>query len=362
MSLTLSRYIARHFLLWFTVFFFGLGTVVFVADLLEQLRRAAVRTDIGFVDLLAISLLKLPYTIQELLPFAILFSAIMSFWRLTRSNELIVARSVGVSVWQFMTPAIAVAVLIGCFKITVWSPIAAATYQRYETLEVSVMKGQTALMQISNTGLWLRQTTPQGSAIIHAATANPDLTVLNNVMVLTFKADNSYEGRIDAPTAELETGRWRLNQAIRSVAGEPPALIGPFELATDFTRQKIQESFGRPETMSFWSLPSFIDLLQQTGFSALRHRLYFQSQLAVPLLLSAMILIGAAFSLRPSRRGGIGRMIAGGVAAGFLFYFLTDLVYALGLSARLPVMLAAWAPAVISTMLGVALLLHLEDG
>jgi lipopolysaccharide export system permease protein len=41
---------------------------------------------------------------------------------------------------------------------------------------------------------------------------------------------------------------------------------------------------------------------------------------------------------------------------------MSDLVYALGLSTRVPIVLAAWAPAVVSSLLGVALLLHLEDG
>ncbi len=75
-----------------------------------------------------------------------------------------------------------------------------------------------------------------------------------------------------------------------------------------------------------------------------------------------MILIAATFSLRPARRGGVGRMIGLGVASGFLLYFLSDLVFALGLSARIPVMLAAWAPAAVSSLLGLAMLLHLEDG
>lgn len=362
MSAILSRYIARQFLIWFGVFFIGLALVILVADLLEQIRRAAVRTDVSFSQLLELSLMKLPHTVQELLPFAILFAAIMAFWRLTRTNELVVARAVGVSVWQFMLPAIVVAITIGIVKITVWNPIAAATYQRYERLEVNVMKSQTELMQISNTGLWLRQTTKDGSAIIHAKQTTSDLSKLSSVMVLMFNPDNSFGAQLDAPTAALEDGTWRFDNAVKAIAGQPPIPVGEVRLPTDLTQHKIQESFARPETMSFWALPGFISVLQKAGFSALRHRLYFQSQLAVPLLLSAMILIGATFSLRPARRGGVGQMIAGGIAAGFLFYFASDLVYALGLSARIPVLLAAWAPAVVSSLLGLALLLHLEDG
>jgi lipopolysaccharide export system permease protein len=43
-------------------------------------------------------------------------------------------------------------------------------------------------------------------------------------------------------------------------------------------------------------------------------------------------------------------------------YFSTDVVYALGLSARIPVLLAAWSPATVCCLLGSALLFHFEDG
>ena len=114
--------------------------------------------------------------------------------------------------------------------------------------------------------------------------------------------------------------------------------------------------------MSFWELPAFIDTLETAGFSALRHRLHWHSLLAAPLLLFAMVLLAASFSLRLTRKGGIGLLMAGGVGAGFILYFLTDVSLALGMSGGIPVILAAWAPALTSTLLGLATLLHLEDG
>ena len=45
----------------------------------------------------------------------------------------------------------------------------------------------------------------------------------------------------------------------------------------------------------------------------------------------------------------------------FLFFFL-DVVSALGLRESIPIVLAAWAPAGISALLGLAMVFHLEDG
>ena len=49
-----------------------------------------------------------------------------------------------------------------------------------------------------------------------------------------------------------------------------------------------------------------------------------------------MLLIGVTFSLRLVRRGGTGILVAGGLITGFAFYILSDVIFALGLSGRLP--------------------------
>ena len=105
-----------------------------------------------------------------------------------------------------------------------------------------------------------------------------------------------------------------------------------------------------------------LQLLAKFDWLAVKHRLQWHSVLSVPLLLFAMVLLAATFSLRLTRRGGTGLLIAGGVTAGFVLFFMTDLVLALGLSGKIPVVLAAWTPAGVSTLLGLSLLFHLEDG
>ena len=55
-------------------------------------------------------------------------------------------------------------------------------------------------------------------------------------------------------------------------------------------------------------------------------------------------------------------MVSGGVAAGFVLYVATKLASDLGGAGLLSAPVAAWLPAILGTMLGVLVLLHLEDG
>jgi lipopolysaccharide export system permease protein len=75
-----------------------------------------------------------------------------------------------------------------------------------------------------------------------------------------------------------------------------------------------------------------------------------------------MVLIAAAFSLRFFRFGGVTRMVASGVGAGFILYVATKVVADLGSTGLLSAPVAAWSPALVGSLLGALALLHLEDG
>lgn len=359
---TLSRYIGRQFLMSFVSLLLLLSAVIWLFEFIEMLRRSADHVNVGIGLVLQMTLLKMPETIQTLFHFAVLFSAMYTFWRLTRSQELVVARAAGVSVWQFLMPVLLAAALIGVFKVAIFNPVAAAMVGQYEEMSSRHFSGRTSLLELSGGGLWLRQRDPDGVSTIfaHRATSNP--IVLHDVTVFLFDTEEQYRGRIDASTAALRDRHWELESAWRTMGSSPPEHLDRIRLPTELTPQTIQESFAAPETLSFWALPEFIRSMEQAGLSTLRHRLYFSSLLSQPFLLAAMVLFAAAFSLQQTRRGGTLLMVVAGVITGFLLFVLNDIVLALGLTESIPVGLAAWTPALVALLTGTATLLHLEDG
>lgn len=359
---TLSRYIARQFGVWCAGVFVAMVGVAFVIDVVELLRRSGSKGDATVAVLLQMAIFKLPYLAQEILPFAMLFGSMLAFWRLTRSSELLVARAAGVSAWQFLAPAVLVAVAIGIFAVTVFNPVASVLRNRYDGLESRVLKGRSSDFTLSRTGLWLRQNDGTGTSIIHALRVAPDDGRLLDVTVLQFRDDDRLIRRIDAASARLEDRQWRLFESWSWRPGEQATAIGEFVLPTSITARGLQDSFSAPEAISFWELPSFITLLETAGFSAHRHRLYWHSLLAQPILLGALVLIAATFALRHTRRGGTTWLIMSGVLTGFLLHFLSDVVFALGLAANIPIALAAWTPAGVCLLIGASILLHAEDG
>ncbi len=364
LSSTLSLYIGRNFLLTFLAFFVGLLTLIFLLDLIELLRRASSKPEVTFLIIAQMSLLKLPHMGQLLFPFAALFGGMSAFWRLSRSQELAVTRAAGISVWQFILPALVLAMALGLFKIAAFNPLSSATLSRFQAMEAVYLKGQKSVLAISGNGLWLRQGTAEGHAVVHATNLlqQGDQVTLQHTITYLFQGQDTFIGRIDAERAVLGDGFWRMENAWVNSPEAPPEHVSEYWLETDLTLTKIQDNFAAPETMSFWKLPEFIKTLEEAGFSAIRHRLQWHALLATPLLMCAMVLIAATFTLRHARRGATTFVITAGVFTGFILYFFSDVVFALGLSDSIPVTLAAWAPSGVASMLGLAMLLHLEDG
>lgn len=362
LSAILFVYIARQFLLWFGATFLLFITLIFMIDMIEMLRRASGKEGVSFEMVLTMTAMKLPFLAQATIPFAILFGGMMCFWRLNRMSELVSIRAAGVSVWQFLAPALIVALLIGGLRLAVVNPVAAIMYARWQQLESQHLRKRSSILALSNTGVWLRQIDKTGHTVIHAASVSPDKLILHRVMVLLYEGQDRFASRIDASSAILKDGYWVLKNVQLFSPNKGTVHKDTFRLKTDLTLNKIQESFSTPETISFWELPRFIKDLEKAGFSGLSHRLHFHSLTAEPLLLCAMVLIGAVFSLRHNRKSGAIIAVAGGIVTGFLLFFVSKLILNLGGSGSLPIVLAAWIPAGACAMLGLTALFHFEDG
>lgn len=364
-SATLSFYIARHFAVAFATVLSVIMGVIFLFDVIELIRRAAGREELHLWTLLGMALLKLPQMIHTILPFAVMIGAMVSFWRMTRTHELVVARSAGISVWQFLTPVLAAVMVIGVFEITAFNPLAAAMYARFEKLQDEVLLGKTSALDVSEMGLWLREGDEHGQKVVHAEDVRQDGLVLDlrEVHIFLFDGPDHFAKRLYARTGRLADGVFALNDVWHMEGGKGSEHQDSMRLPTELTLERVHDNFSSPETMSFWQLPAFISFFEKAGFAATKHRMYLQSLLASPLLYCAMVLVAAIFSLKPNMRsGGLLPRVGGGVAAGFCIYFFTKVVYAFGLSSTLPQSLAAWSPAMVAGLIGTAGLFHLEDG
>lgn len=373
MTWTLARYMAGASLMNILVMLGILLGIIYLFDTVELIRRASKSSDVPLSLVLQMGFLKLPEVAQILFPFAVLFSAIYTFWQFNRRSELVVLRAAGFSVWQFLAPVLLVAATAGFLHVGVFNPIGSLFIGKYEQLEAEVLGRDDNQIALFRGGLWLRQNADgtliddvseleDGYVIMHARKIEQPSWKLQNVTVFYFGRDDLFLMRVDSQYARLEEGRWVFEAPRFYTQDGQRRVRDQFALPTALTRADIEESFSSPQSMSFWQLPGHIQTLEETGFDASRLHVYYHNLLSQPLLFIAMVLLAASVSMRPPRvRGGI-ILLASGVFTGFVVFFMSSYLQALGSTQQLPPVLAAWSPAMICTLLGLTAILNLEDG
>ncbi|MCU0906683.1 MAG: LptF/LptG family permease [Rhodobacteraceae bacterium] len=342
--MTLHLYFARRFAASLLMVFGVFLVLSLLIDMLEQIRafgggRAAL------ADIVALTLFNVP--------------------------------AAGRSALRSLTAPLVVALAAGTLAVGVLNPIVAATSKEYERLGDRLRGGAGSLLSISAEGLWLREGglgNAGGSLgedavqrVIRATRASLDGTELHGVTFLTFDADGVPLQRIEAGTAALGEGAWSLSGVkLWTLSAANPEreaqALDRLDLPSTLTRDQIRDSFGQPFAVAIWDLPGFIADLDTAGFSARAHRVWFQMEIAQPVLFAAMLLLGAAFTLRPQRGGRTGVMVLSAILAGFAVFFLRDFARLLGETGQIPVALAAWSIPVAALLIAIALILHQEDG
>ena len=365
--MTLSLYIARRFLWSVTQVFLVFFAILMLVDMIEQLRRFS-DDGVGLAGAARLSMLNVPETLYRILPLIMVMGSVALFVGLARSSELVVVRAAGRSGLRFLVAPGLVALGIGALTVGLLNPLVAATSKAYDAETVALAQDGASVLSVSESGLWLRQGGDGGQTVIQAERSNADATELIGVTFLGFDAEGLPMTRIEAETARLTDGAWELTGTKRwDLTAVNPELgavteAGPVALPSNLTPDRIRDSFGNPGSIAFWDLPAYIGDLERAGFSARSHELWFQMELAQPLLMVAMVLVAAGFTMRHVRFGGTGRMVLYALLAGFGFFFLRNFAQALGDTGQIPVALAAWSPPLAAVLLALGQLLHLEDG
>jgi len=361
-SRTLSRYFAFRFFVAVTGVFVGVFVLVAFVDYIDLMRKAADVPDAPAGLLVLMSLYRVPQIMERLMPFSILIGAMTCFFGLSRRMELVVARGAGMSVWQIITPALMVALLLGIFGTLVYNPLSASLREASKRIESQIFGSSQSALEGYGSGYWVRQRGVDGESILNAVQSQEQGLKLTTITAFTFNGTGEFKERIEAQNAELMPGAWQLTQARIFAPNTPPQEFETYMLPTKLTREQVAESFAAPDTVGFWHLPTYIRFAEDSGLAAAGYRLQYQLLIARPFLLAAMILLAASVSLRAFRFGGVPQRILLGVAAGFSIYVLSKVTEDLSKAELLYPLLAAWLPIVAGGLSGFLVLLWEEDG
>lgn len=364
----LARYVANRYLRAFLLLAGVFLAILLLIDMVEQIRRFA-DEGITLGGAAKLSALSIAGSFYSILPLIALMAGIMLFLGLSRSSEMVAIRASGRSALRAAAAPAVMAGLIGILAVALLNPLVAATESKYSAAVALIESGTSQTVSLGEDAVWLRQAMGNegGQMMIRAARTSPDATTLYDASFTIYQPGIGPATRIEAGQAVLNGSDWQLSEVKEWSLTDPNPEAGArrmdaLSLPTELTAERIRDGFGSPQAIPVWELPAYIAGLERAGFSALRHRVWLQMELALPLTLAAMVMIASVFTMRHMRGRKTGGMVLGAFAAGLGLFFLRNMAQVLGDSGDVPAVMAGWTPPVVALLFAIGALLQFEDG
>ena len=355
----LGRYISKQIIITFLLVLTTIMGIIMMFDAIEALRRISGREDVGMSYVVEYVIIRLPQTVERLLPFIMMFAAMITFWKVSKSNEYVIIRSSGVSIWGFLYPVLLSVFIVGTINVALINPISSKMYEMHETIKYRFITRNPNAMLFSSKGLWIREAISEDKILVLKAKSlrqeDNEILSMQDVSILEMDRQSQIIKRIEALLGELKDNTLKLRGVKIFESGEKITDVSQMEYTTEINIERIKENFIDPDAISVWELPDTIKFYESSGFSADRHKMRY--------LLVAMVLVASLFALKTNiRQGGVMFLIVSGITTGFVIYFASQLVYAFGINGYIPIWFAVWSPTLVVGLLGISAMLHKEEG
>ena len=261
-----------------------------------------------------------PAQFLDLIPIGALIGAVVGLGSLASNSELVVMRSIGVSLWRIvgwvLRPALLLIIL--SFALSEWviphtSEKAKAAKRENYVAELGEVRGY-----------WMRE----GQRFIYIDYANAD-GQLNNIQVLDFDDKFRLASVVKAPEGHFVADEsWQLKQleqvdifedgrAQRTTLSQHPL---PLALQPKYVHIVTVD----PEDLAFGQLLSFMSYMHEYSQIPKKYELAFWKKVASPFVLIALVVVACSFIFGPLRQQSMGFRLVIALFTGLGFYYVQD--------------------------------------
>ncbi len=332
----INIYILKKFLYCFLITFLILGAILFIGDFVEQFRKSAGK-GVPINIILQLALFNFPNLINYTLPITSFFGSILAFLILIRNSESIVISGMGISNLRTIIPALFLYFFLGVIFITLINPLISAFDDRYSSIKYEYIDKIDKFASITKNGLWLKQDNYEigVNSVLYAKDTEDKGNSLYNFMLLEYDQKGSFSGRIDGKRAILNNGYWEMFEIQITPKYGESSYLNNYKYATNINSEDISDSISSPSSISIWRLLTFINFLEELGYSAIDFKMHLYSLISLPFFISALVFL--AFSLvkgvKPNDK--FSKVIISSLILIFFLYFSSNLLNALGSTSQI---------------------------
>ena len=285
---------------------------------------------------------------HQVAPAALLLGAAIAVSGLRQTREWTAMRSVGLGPWRMAGPVLVAVALASLALVAVHEAWGVEAAQRAEEIQATRFARGGAFRRWQATRQpkrWFRGA--DGRHVYHLRGVLPG-GGFERVTVLELSDDFQLTRRIDAGRMEpAEGGAWRLadvEERTFSARGGTYQKATSREVRFDEPPGSFDLRPGRPSQMSLAVLNQQIALRQRLGQPFVDFSIEEANRVAYPFAAVSGALLAVALALRRNRQGHLASALLEAVGISLALWAAQGICLGLGLSGRLPPLLAAWLP------------------
>ena len=303
--------------------------------------------NVSFYLPLMLTSIFIPSMIIKLLPFIIFISSMIFMIKIRNNKDLLTLKVYGYSNIKIFFILALSSFIVGWFILFVATPITSSLVKYYEKTKSIYAKDIDHLVTVNKNGLWIKETLKNQERIITAF--KPNSFELNNVTIFHLNKNYKLKEKITAKSADISSNDWILKEVVVSSLDK-----GMFEYKKKDTYQinsiydyeKINNLFKNFDTMSFLDIIVDYKVLLDNGYNEIFLKQSLHTMLSLPFFLFLMTAIASILTLNTLQRSDNLKFVAIGLVITVLVYYFKDLSLALGLTDRVPLILAIWSPVI----------------
>jgi lipopolysaccharide export system permease protein len=358
---TLNRFLLRHFIRILSLCVSAFISIYLLIDFFEKVDDFIDhKATIG--DYLVYLSNNIPLIFTQILPLAILTTMVLTLGGLSRTNEITAMRACGVSLWRIVQPLMSLALLLSILLLLLNEFVIPWNSEQLNTLLEVKLKGKSQV-QLTRNEIWYRS----NNRIINIAIAQPQKLQLQGIVIFTFDEHQKIKKRQDIALANFKNGGWQTANLVERIFDsrsgdmlEVNRLENPV-LSLDRSPEDFSGREDMNNELNFRQLLTVAKKLEQEGYDSTRQRVDMHNRIAAPFTCLIMGFLGVPFALQRGRNSNIALGIGLSLGIGVIYFIIQSLVTAFGYSNALPPLVAAWTANFIFLLLGVWLLLNVNE-
>ncbi|MFQ5646091.1 MAG: LPS export ABC transporter permease LptG [bacterium] len=348
---TLRRYLVKEYL----KIIFLLQLVFVVIYLVVDLYRIDrfLEFGAGLSSIVSYYFYKIPLTVFQTVPVAVLIGTLILIGRMAKSNEITILKAGGINLMSVVYPLLVIAAFISISIFLFNEFLVSAANKQVAYIERVKIKKKPPRSLFSDNWIWFRNK----DGLFYNIKEISSNSNMFGVSIFTFDDRFKVRERIDAQRMRWDGKNWRLEQVRQRSFHDRklnyqsfPELV--YDKSTDRPRDFDQVKI-KPELMNYRELTAYVDSLKTKGFKTSKYEVEIQTKFAHPLISLVMVLLAIPFTLTSRRSGGLVLNFSLGIAVGFVYWVFLAAGYALGRGGALSPMLAGWMGNVIFSVFGI---------